>query len=120
MNVEFTSSTIRITALTGVAATLIGGETIHSAASLGKETTSYDEAFCAEWKKTRLLIIDEISFMSARELVRLDRNLRRLRNTYAQKFGGMNIVFSGDFSQLEPVARNGVSLYHAEGQARDL
>ena len=119
LNVEFTSSTIRITALTGVAATLIGGETIHSAAKLRATTTDFDEAFCIDWKKTRLLIIDEISFSSTFELIKLDQNLRRLRNKFGKKFGGTNIIFSGDFSQLEPVGE-GNSLIYAEGHARDL
>ena len=75
LDVEFDSSIV----LTGVAATLIGGETIDSAARLCKKNTAFDEVECQEWKKTRLLIMDEISFMATSKLIKLDNDLERLR-----------------------------------------
>jgi AAA domain len=54
---------IVVTAMTGVAATNIGGETAHSALCLATRTTTnitYDKIEL--WTNTKLLIIDEISF----------------------------------------------------------
>jgi predicted GTPase len=51
---------IVVTALTGVAATLINGETMHSAAKLNYKNITSEHI--DEWHKAHLLIIDEISF----------------------------------------------------------
>ena len=37
-----------------------------------------------DWMKTRILIIDEISFMSCKKLILLDRNLRKGRENYRE------------------------------------
>ena len=57
---------------------MIGGETIDSSAQLFKKNPVFDEAEGREWKKTRLLIIYEISFMATSKLIKLDNNLERL------------------------------------------
>ena len=127
LGVEFTSSTIRVTALTGVAASNINGETIDSVAGLQRqkdEIFTIDEIY--DWKKTRILIIDEISFMSCKKLILLDRNLRKARENYREIYGGINIVFAGDFSQLEPIIKSNKKygfdgpLYDARGRAKKL
>ena len=127
LGVEFTSSTIRVTALTGVAASNINGETIDLVAGLQrkkKEIFTMDEI--CDWKKTRILIIDEISFMSCKKLILLDKNLRKARENYRELYGGLNIVFAGDFSQLEPIIKAKTNydsdgpLYNARGRARQL
>lgn len=33
----------------------------------------------------------------------MDKNLKQLRENYSEKFGGLDIIFCGDFSQLEPI-----------------
>ena len=97
----FTKRTIVVTAFSGVAATLIKGETIHSACYFNwKELTSDHRE---EWKDARMLIADEISFGSSMEYRKLDRNLRFLMGRQFANYGGLNIVFSGDFWQLDPV-----------------
>ena len=55
------------------------------------------------WQTTRLVIIDEISFADKHDFDKIDNNLRILKQNQNKPFGGINIVFSGDMRQLEPV-----------------
>ena len=98
----FDTRTIVVTALSGVAAVSIGGETIHSAAFLNRKIPNDDES----WGNVRLLIIDEVSFMSTDEVDNLDQKLKRLKRCYTKPYGGLNILFCGDFRQLDPVSGN--------------
>jgi hypothetical protein len=94
--------------MTGVAATSICGETIHSATMLlSQNEVTLDQIKL--WKDARLLFLDEISFAGKDIIMKLDERLREFRENHLSKYGGMNIVFAGDFSQLEPV--NGEPLY---------
>ena len=56
---NFTSKTIRVTAMSGVAATVIGGETTHSALYINKKTPITQQNV-EVWAETRVLIIDEM------------------------------------------------------------
>ena len=107
LNYVFDKRMIVVTALTGVAATLIKGETLHSAAKFCNKKVSTDHI--DEWKNTRLVIVDEISFATSTDLKKLNEKLGLLRETRQQKYGNLHIVFTGDFSQLEPVS--GLPLY---------
>ncbi|MEK7631076.1 MAG: AAA family ATPase [Patescibacteria group bacterium] len=104
-----------ITASTGIAATHIGGMTIHSWSGLGirDALTDYDLDFLTQKeklveraRKTHVLIIDEISMLDAHTLGMIDTILRALRRNPAP-FGGMQVIFVGDFFQLPPIARGG-------------
>jgi hypothetical protein len=55
-----------------------------------------------EWQDVRTLIVDEVSFMSDKNLITLDRKLKDIGNRN-KPFGGFSIIFAGDFRQLEPV-----------------
>ena len=102
LGVPFTKNTIRITAMSGVAATVLGGDTAHSACALMRTPTSNDiDAFL----ETRMLILDEVSFASPSEIEKLDKKLRILKNVMGKKYGGLHIVFAGDFRQLAPVGK---------------
>ncbi len=103
----FTRRTIVVTALTGVAATSINGETLASATHIMKKHITGDHI--SEWTDTRLLIVDEVSFATAQELINLDKTLRKLKQNLYGRYGGLNVIFAGDFSQLEPV--KGEALY---------
>ena len=113
LNVVFNKRTIVVTALTGVAATLINGETLHSAAKFGCKEIKMDDI--DEWRGTRMMIIDECSFATEANLCDLNHNLNRLKQTLRQKYGNLHIVFAGDFSQLEPVSGN--PLYYSSSFA---
>jgi ATP:corrinoid adenosyltransferase len=108
INYEFDKRMIVVTALTGVAATLINGETTHSAAKLNCK--SIETEHILEWKHTRLVIIDEISFANADVLTKLHIQLQALKEVHGEKFGNLHVIFTGDFCQLEPVT--GHPLYY--------
>jgi len=104
-----------ITASTGIAATHIGGVTIHSWSATGikSQLTDYDIELLQEkqylWKRfesAQVLIMDEISMISPELLDSIDRILRAFRFN-AEPFGGLQVIFSGDFFQLPPVRGRG-------------
>lgn len=103
-----------VTASTGIAATHINGSTIHSWSGIGiKESlTSRDCDFLEEkqpiykkWTETQVLIIDEVSMLHARFLTSLNRLAKHIRRN-DEPFGGMQVIFTGDFFQLPPVVRD--------------
>jgi ATP-dependent DNA helicase PIF1 len=59
-----------------------------------------------DWRKTRTLIIDEVSMMSKRLFDILDIVGKTLRNCHSRPFGGIQLIFCGDFYQLPPVGVN--------------
>ena len=95
-NFPFHSRMIVVTAMTGVAATHICGETTHSAA-FRNQKRPIDAKQIELWSETRFLIIDEISFAGKLLFEELDRKLRKLRARPDAKYGGVHIVFAGDF-----------------------
>ena len=104
---HFTPGTIRITALSGVAATEIGGDTTHREFSLMSKNDFASLTDIQNFQDTRLCIVDEISFMDYdRELTNLSLRLQQYTQTNDITFGNVAIVFLGDFCQLEPVGGN--------------
>lgn len=104
-----------VTASTGIAATHIGGFTIHSWSGIGirKMLASYDlemmgmnERLARRIQAARVLIIDEISMLDGKMLDLVDRVCRFIKRSELP-FGGMQIVFVGDFFQLPPVTPEG-------------
>ena len=107
---------VAITASTGIAATHIGGYTIHSWSGIGirRELTPYDldkiagtEYLYKRIEKTKVLIIDEVSMLSASMLDMVDMVCREVKKNPAP-FGGMQVVLVGDFFQLPPIVRRDV------------
>ena len=103
ISVPFTDRTIVVTALTGIAAVLIKGETLHSATHVYCQNIK--DEMIERWQDARLVIIDEVSFADAELLEQVDDSLRHLMQKPLAHYGGLNIVFLGDFRQLEPVKR---------------
>ncbi|MFA5945389.1 MAG: helix-turn-helix domain-containing protein [Patescibacteria group bacterium] len=104
-----------ITASTGIAATHIGGLTIHSWSGIGikKALTKHEireigtnDRVASRMRKTHVLIIDEVSMLDANTLGLVDAVLRGVKENHAA-FGGMQVIFVGDFFQLPPVSRHG-------------
>jgi ATP-dependent exoDNAse (exonuclease V) alpha subunit len=102
-----------VTASTGIAATHIGGVTIHSWSGIGiKESlTKYDldkittsEYISKKILKTKVLIIDEISMLHADTLEMVDVVCRAVRQN-EEPFGGLQVVLVGDFFQLPPIQK---------------
>lgn len=104
---------IAVTASTGIAATLIGGQTIHSWAGLGIDTEPFDPKKVTPQmaskipaiRSTDVLIIDEISMFPAYLFEKLDAVLKWARRS-KKPFGGVQLVLTGDFLQLPPVSKS--------------
>jgi hypothetical protein len=106
-----------ITASTGIAATHLQGLTIHSWSGIGVRESLSDadvdaivskEHVVRRIARTNVLIIDEVSMLSANVLAMADRVCREARRR-PEPFGGMQVVLVGDFFQLPPIARGGSS-----------
>jgi len=102
-----------VTASTGIAATHIGGMTIHSWSGIGiKESlTKYDldkistsEYLNKRIRKTKVLIIDEVSMLHADTLQMVDAVCREIKQS-SEPFGGIQVVLVGDFFQLPPIQK---------------
>ncbi len=100
-----------IAASTGIAATHIGGLTIHAWSGIGirHSLSPYDLDEIANNKRvadriqaTSILIIDEVSMLSAQTLSMVHTVCREIRHN-DQPFGGLQVVLVGDFFQLPPV-----------------
>lgn len=63
---------------------------------------SHDPYAKERWMNTQILILDEVSMLGADLLDNLDYIGQAIRNS-KKPFGGLQIVFSGDFLQLPPV-----------------
>ncbi|MEN9881487.1 MAG: hypothetical protein RLZZ308_670 [Candidatus Parcubacteria bacterium] len=104
-----------VTASTGIASTHIGGMTIHSWSGIGireymgvRDLDALEEKaqLYKRWNETSVLIIDEISMLHGSFLTMLDHVAKHMRRNELP-FGGMQVVFCGDFFQLPPVVKYG-------------
>ncbi|KMZ58815.1 hypothetical protein ZOSMA_7390G00010, partial [Zostera marina] len=112
-NFIFTPRTIVITAMSGVAATLLMGETTHKALHLNTKRNLNPEDI-ELWTETRMVIIDEISFASADDFKNMNNKLCVLKQKIYHRYGDLHIIFSGDFRQLEPCGREGKKAVYYE------
>lgn len=102
---------VSITATTGLAATHLGGTTIHSWAGIGV-MDSLPNGFAEHLskgrveiiQKTDVLVIDEISMLHDYRLDMIDEVCRLVRKKDVP-FGGIQLIMSGDFFQLPPINR---------------
>lgn len=102
---------VAVTATTGLAATHLSGNTIHAWSGIGvrdelperfHETLSQTRRETI--RKTDTLVIDEISMLHDYRLDLIDQLLRNARDD-SRPFGGLQVIFSGDFFQLPPINR---------------
>lgn len=116
----YSQFTLTATASTGVAALLLNGQTIHSWSGLKiqkgpferstiyqimkKENRGWEAFIEPRLKEVDCLIIDEISMLPSYFLSNLDFLLRFVRKN-EEAFGGVQVVFVGDFMQLPPVVK---------------
>ncbi len=107
-----------MTATTGIAATNINGKTIHNYSNLGVKDRfdleneervislannmklPYRTTIC----NTDILVIDEISMLHDYQLNAVDKIIRSIRKNDTP-FGGLQVILSGDFFQLPPIAK---------------
>lgn len=102
---------VAVTASTGIAATHMNGQTIHSWAGIGiKDHISLNQLiklkerkyFRDKMSKVKVLVIDEISMLHRNQLDLVNQVLKFFKENELA-FGGVQVVFSGDFFQLPPV-----------------
>jgi ATP-dependent DNA helicase PIF1 len=107
---------VQVCALTGCAAVLLNcqAKTVHSWAGIGLANGPADlivkrvatnKYKASAWKKVDVLIVDEVSMMSQKIFEILDSLGQSVRKD-RRPFGGLQVIFSGDFYQLPPVARS--------------
>jgi ATP-dependent DNA helicase PIF1 len=105
------SKTFALTAMTGCAAILINGRTLHSTLGIGLAKGSPQdivkrirrmEGHIEYLKKLNVLIIDEVSMLSD-ELFDKIGEIFQILHSSDKPFGKLQIILVGDMSQLKPV-----------------
>ena len=105
----------QVCAMTGCAAVLLNckAKTIHSwsGIKLGKGATEdivrrvmRNRCILKNWRSIEVLVVDEVSMMSSKMFELLDQIGRSIRKNVNKPFGGIQLVFIGDFFQLPPIA----------------
>jgi len=104
---------IQVTALTGCAAVLLNckAKTLHSWAHIGLGNGSIEQLVTKikknkfakkQWKSTEILVVDEVSMLSLK-LFNVLNEIGKVIRGNQKPFGGIQVIFSGDFFQLPPV-----------------
>jgi ATP-dependent exoDNAse (exonuclease V) alpha subunit len=104
---------VAVTASTGIAASHLSGNTIHSWSGLGildelsaddLKRLSSSEKLQKRYNSADILVIDEVSMLHGQRLDMVNRMAKALRSS-DKPFGGLQVILVGDFFQLPPVTR---------------
>jgi ATP-dependent DNA helicase PIF1 len=110
-------TSLEVSATTGAAGVLIGGATLHSLLklpvrskhkkplagnALRKLQNNWKSKSLFQQTSNQFLIVDEISMLGKNALYWVDQRLRQA-TCVNELFGGVNVLFFGDFAQLFPV-----------------
>lgn len=112
---EYFKKKLTITSTTGIAAVNVKGQTLHSWAGVGlcrnsiyntvekikKRPTQYRQIM-----NCKILAVDEISMLNIEAFEYINEVLREVRECN-DPFGGIQVIFIGDFFQLPPVEKEG-------------
>jgi ATP-dependent DNA helicase PIF1 len=104
---------IYVTALTGCASILLNckAKTLHSWAGIGLGNGTIEQLIMkikknkflkAVWSETDILVVDEVSMLSLK-LFNMLNDIGKVIRRNQMPFGGIQLIFSGDFYQLPPV-----------------
>lgn len=97
---------VLLTASTGIAAHLIGGNTLHSAfkimPKIHRISPDITNTIRSKPRRVKLIIVDEASMVGASLLNQLNERLKLLSGKNID-FGGLSVIFVGDLMQLPPV-----------------
>ena len=110
---KYIEKKFQVCAMTGCAAVLLqcNANTLHSWAGLGLARGSSEEVVNRvikskfrrkNWNSVELLIIDEVSMLSEKLFNILDIIGKKIKKNQ-KPFGGIQIIFAGDFHQLPPI-----------------
>jgi len=105
-----TDKNVAITASTGIAATHLGGQTLHSWLAAAPERDTVTRLCTNAWRERHaprlasidVLVIDEISMVDGK-LLELAEGAHRYARENDVPWGGVQIVMVGDLGQLPPV-----------------
>ncbi|ABF82136.1 hypothetical protein MIV106R [Invertebrate iridescent virus 3] len=112
-----TTKNIGLTSTTGISALNLGGSTVHSFLGIGLGVDTVDELYDRIlknhdkrelWLRLDVLVIDEVSMLQPELFDKLERLARKLRSS-SERFGGIQIIATGDLFQL-PCVGNDSSL----------
>ena len=103
---DYTNVDLRITATSGVAAMSLKGTTIDWFLGKGRgehrQRKTKAEIVRQNLGNATLLVLDEVSMLGCKKLLELDAVLQIVKKVPAP-FGGLDVIFVGDFAQLRPV-----------------
>lgn len=117
LKAKYGKDAVAICASTGLASCNIGGTTVHKFSGFGIGNRAIEQLYMMvsknptalkRWRATKIIIIDEVSMIEGEYLDKLEAIARRVRNNN-NPFGGIQVVFTGDFFQLPPVTKNGMA-----------
>lgn len=98
-----------VTGSTNMAALALDGKSIHSAAGLQRGRGTADNLIASthakvklRWKHVQVVIIEEVSMLSARFMDLFDEVARKMKHNN-EPFGGLQLILVGDFMQLKQV-----------------
>ena len=111
------SNPVAVCAMTGCAAILLNcnARTLHSWSGIKLAKGPKDKIISAvlnnrnvmkTWRRAKILILDEVSMLS-KKIFEIIEEIARLSRRSSSPFGGMQVVFTGDFYQLPPVGTDG-------------
>ena len=112
-----TNLAISVCAMTGCAAVLLNcnARTLHSWSGIKLARGDPREVVSSVlrnrnavkvWKRTKCLILDEVSMLSKKLFEIIEEIARAVRKS-PLPFGGLQVIFTGDFYQLPPVGTDG-------------
>src|SRR6266516_4951991 len=100
-----------VLAPTGTAAALLGGSTYHSFLGIRSSDTNQvqNESVTMAQIRERLdgvdyIFLDEVSMLGCHDMYKISSQLAKALTIHDAPFGGLNMIFAGDFAQLPPVA----------------
>ncbi|CAG8551823.1 879_t:CDS:2, partial [Cetraspora pellucida] len=120
---------VGITSLTGTGASIIGGTTLASYFGLKSDShldadtlfkriisPNFEHAY-RNWRRTKVLIIDEISMLDGELFDKLESLARSIRMNFFP-FGKIQLILVGDFCQLPPVTAGAKYCFEAQSWPR--
>ena len=106
-----------IIAPTGSAAALLGGSTYHYMFGINDFASIKSANLQLAEVKQRLqgvdyIFMDEVSMLSCKDIYKISARLAKVLNNTEEPFGGLNMIYAGDFAQLPPaIGQEHASLY---------
>ena len=115
---------VAVTATTGIAATHIGGVSLHNFAGIGLGHGTVEQLVTRirgkkesnlKWQRVQALVVDEVSMLDADLFDKIEQIAKKLKKN-ERPFGGIQLLLVGDFLQLPPVSRGGNPKFCFEAQ----